>query len=82
MGSTTVIWFTGKLETISTLSLWTISISSMRTPHSYGLPCWVSSANTMPSLISIGWSSDQMREITGWSYCASPKPWPHRLAAA
>ena len=36
----------------------------------------------MPGLISIGWSSDQMREMTGWSYCASPSPWPHRFAAA
>src|SRR5438552_6968902 len=63
---------------ISILSLWTISISSMRTPHSNFLPCWVSSANTMPSLISIGWSSDQMREITGWSYCASPRSEEHR----
>ena len=24
----------------------------------------------------------QMREMTGWSYWASPRPWPHRLAAA
>src|SRR3989454_1066660 len=48
---------------ISVRSGWTISISSIRTPHSYRLPCWVSSAKTMPGLISSGWSSDQMREI-------------------
>src|SRR5450756_533316 len=59
-----------------------IIISSMRTPHSYFLPCWVSSAKTMPGLISTGKSSDQMREITGVSYCARPRPWPQRFAAA
>jgi hypothetical protein len=51
---TTVICSTGKLEMISILSSWTISISSMRTPHSYFLPCWVSSAKTMPDRISSG----------------------------
>ena len=50
---------------ISIRSGCTISISSMRTPQRKRWPCWVSSANTMPGLISIGWSSDQMREITG-----------------
>src|SRR2546427_3175303 len=79
---TTVICSTGKFEMISVRSSWTMSISSMRTPHSYFLPCCVSSANTMPGRISSGWSSDQIREITGWSYCASPSPCPQRFAAA
>src|SRR5262249_15525332 len=51
---TTVISSTGKFEMISVRSGCTISISSMRTPHSYFLPCCVSSANTMPGLISSG----------------------------
>ena len=48
----------------------------------WSLPCCVSSAKVMPGLISTGWSSDQMREMTGWSYWARPSPWPQRLAAA
>ncbi len=36
----------------------------------------------MPGSIVTGWSSDQMREMTGGSYWASPRPWPQLLAAA
>src|SRR5580658_9223600 len=42
----------------------------------------VSSANTMPGLISYECSSDTRRLITGFSQMASPMPWPNCSAKA
>ena len=38
---------------------------------------YVSSANTMPSSISTGWSSECTREIIGGSYRPTPMPCPN-----
>ena len=42
----------------------------------------VSSAKTMPSLISSGWSSETSRLKTGFSQIESPTPWPNCSANA
>ena len=42
----------------------------------------VSSAKTMPSSISSGWSSETSRLKTGFSQIESPTPWPNCSANA
>ena len=42
----------------------------------------VSSAKTIPSLISSGWSSETSRLKIGFSQIASPTPWPNWSAKA
>ena len=64
-------------------SLVTTSCSSIRAADQPSLAGQkVSSANTIPSLISSGWSSETSRLKTGFSQIESPTPWPNCSAKA
>ena len=56
----------------------TTTSSSMRAAEWPSLAAqYVSSANTIPGSIVIGWSSECTREIIGASYRPTPRPWPN-----